>query len=119
MLKGHLYINDDVFDTLLALTVEEQSRGLMFVEEPTPIMSFCYEVPQFNTFWMKNTPAPLDIIFCLKGKIDKICYGKPFSTEIITNSNLSDLIVEMPYGTCKKLGFKSGDNIGIIKKNNL
>lgn len=115
MIHGHLYIKDDVFPTLLAVTAEEQANGLMFVEPPTPVMSFVYRSPQVNRFWMKNTPAPLDIIFCFNGKIDKICKGSPHSTEIISNHNLSDLVVELPAGTCKKLGFREGDQIGLVK----
>jgi uncharacterized membrane protein (UPF0127 family) len=115
MLQGYLYIKDYIFSTLLAISDEEKENGLMFIEPPTPVMSFIYRIPQINKFWMKNTPAPLDIVFCLNGKIDKICNGTPYSTEIITNNNLSDLVIELPEGTCKKMGFKEGDPAGLVK----
>lgn len=115
MLKGYLYVNDDIFPTLLAVSSEEQERGLMFVEPPTPIMSFVYRTPQINRFWMCHTPGPLDIVFSSNGKVNEICYGKPFSTELIGGFCPSDLVVELPYGTCDKLNIKSNDQIGLVK----
>jgi len=108
--SGKVLIGDNVFDTELAISAEEQERGLMFVKEPK-IMSFVYEQPVFNRFWMYNTPAPLDIIFSLDGKITNICKGEPFSTRLIGDYRPSDLVVEMPYGSCEKYGITTGHPI--------
>jgi len=115
MLKGHLYINDDVLPTLLAVSNEEQTAGLMFVEPPTPIMSFVYRTAQVNKFWMKATPSELDIVFSINGKITNICKGEPHSTKLIGDDFPSDLVVELPYGTCAKLNVNVGDSIGLVK----
>ena len=40
MEQGYIYISDNVFQTLLAISSEEQSLGLMFQKWPPPIMSF-------------------------------------------------------------------------------
>lgn len=96
--------------TLLALTQEEQERGLMYQQWPPPVMSFVYASPRINKFWMKSTPSPLDIVFCLNNKIMSICSGTPNSTEIIGDNRFSDLVIEFPAGTCNSFGIKVGDS---------
>jgi uncharacterized membrane protein (UPF0127 family) len=115
MEQGYIFINDNIFSTLFAISSEEQSRGLMYIDPPTPIMTFVYNKPQINKFWMSNTPAPLDIVFCHNGEITQICKGEPFSTKIIGDHKLSDLIVELPYGTVKSSNIKLNNKIGIVK----
>lgn len=115
MKEGFVYINNSVFNTLIALSAEEQSQGLMHVEWPPPVMSFIYATPTVNKFWMKNTPSPLDILFCHNNKISQICAGVPYSTNVIGNDMPSDLVVELPFGTVKSSNIKLGDSIGLIK----
>lgn len=115
MRTGFIYINENVIGSLLALSSEEQEKGLMFEPFPPPVMSFVYLHPRVNKFWMKNTPSPLDIIFSNKNKITQICKGEPYSTSTIGNNSLSDLIVEFPYGSAKDLNIKVGDTIEIVK----
>lgn len=112
--ENKLLIGNYVVPTLLAISAEEQERGLMNREWPPPVMSFIYSSPRVNRFWMKNTPSPLDIVFALNGKIMSICKGEPNSTALIGGYNFSDLVVEFPYGTCTKLGIKIGDEIKLI-----
>lgn len=103
-------------ETILAVTADEQERGLMHHAWPPPVMSFVYSKPGINRFWMKNTPSPLDIVFSLNGQITNICKGEPNSTALIGAWEPSDLVVELPYGTCEKIGINIGDNIGLINK---
>lgn len=117
MRSGYLFINNDVFQTLLAISAEEQSNGLMYIKPPTPIMSFIYDSPKINKFWMKNTPSPLDIVFCKNGKISQIHYGEPFSTRIIGNDDPSDLVIEFPIGTINNIGIKIGNFVELIDSN--
>lgn len=112
--SSYLAIADKVVPTLIAVTAEEQAQGLMNKDWPPPVMSFVYKTPCVNRFWMKNTPSPLDIIFSLGGKITAIHKGEPFSTSLIGDYTESDLVVEMPYGTCAKMGIQIGDDILII-----
>lgn len=114
--KGLISINRNIIPTYLALTAEEQQNGLMH-EKDDHIMTFVYSSPQFNSFWMKNTPNKLDIIFSLKGKVISIKKGEPFSTQLIHTNSLSDLIVELPYGKAQKFGIKIGDEISLIRNN--
>lgn len=118
METGYIYINDNVFSTLLAISRDEQSVGLMGQEWPPPIMSFIYDKPRINKFWMNNTPSPLDIVFCNNGKVSQICYGEPYSTKTIGDDNFSDLIIELPYGTIESVGIKIGHTVGIVSPTN-
>lgn len=99
--------------TVLAITHDEQEKGLMYQKWPPPVMSFVYTSPRINKFWMKNTPSPLDIVFANNDKIISICSGKPYSTELIGDNRISDLVVEFPAGTCNAYEIKVGDPIGL------
>ena len=114
MENGYIYVDSNIFPTLLAISENEQSKGLMFEPNPPPIMSFVYVKPKINKFWMKNTPSPLDIVFSCNGIITQICKGEPYSTSIIGDDKLSDLIVEFPFGTVKNVNIKLGHKIGIV-----
>jgi uncharacterized membrane protein (UPF0127 family) len=101
------------FPVLLALTQQEQERGLMYVDPPAPSMAFIYAKPKFNSFWMRSTKVPLDIVFCLNNKISSIWQGEPYSTRVIGGHEPSDLVLEFAQGTCKSYGFSAGDEISI------
>jgi uncharacterized membrane protein (UPF0127 family) len=111
--KSRLKIKDQVVSTELALTADEQALGLMHRENP-PIMTFVFGSPNLHPFWMHRTPSPLDIVFCLDGEITKICQGEPYSTQMVGGDQLSDLVVEMPRGTCQRLGIGVGDPVAIL-----
>lgn len=115
MNEGYIFVSNNVFPTLLAISEDEQSRGLMWQEAPTPVMSFIYATPKINRFWMLNTPAPLDIVFCCKGEILQICKGEPYSTEAIGSMQFSDLVIEFPFGTVESSNIKIGNKVGLIK----
>jgi uncharacterized membrane protein (UPF0127 family) len=113
--ESYLSIGNQFLPTLLAITAEEQQQGLMYRDWPPPVMSFVYSAPSINRFWMHNTPSPLDIVFSLKGEVTSIHKGEPYSTKLIGDYKFSDLVVELPYGTCKKLGIVIGDSIQLIE----
>lgn len=115
MEEGYIYIHNSVYPTLLAISEDEQSNGLMNQPWPPPIMSFVYSSPRINKFWMKSTPSPLDIVFCLEGKVAQICQGEPHSTSVIGGNNFSDLVVEFPFGTVESSGIRIGQMVGLVK----
>lgn len=115
MKTGIISIGENLFETLLAITAQEQERGLMYMEPPTPNMAFLYDRPGINKFWMANTPAPLDIVFCHAGVVTEICMGEPYSTRMVGGNKPSDLVVEFPYGTCRQSGIKLGHRIGLLR----
>jgi uncharacterized membrane protein (UPF0127 family) len=116
MKDGIVWIADQIFETLIAQTVHEHSKGLMYIDPPHPVMSFAYNYPQVNKFWMCNVKMPLDIVFCKSGKVSQIHHGEAHSTRIIGSDDFSDLVVELPFGTVKKTGIKIGDPVELIKK---
>ena len=115
MEQGYVYIHNNIFPTLLAISFDEQSQGLMHQEWPPPVMSFVYAEPRLNKFWMKNTPSPLDIIFCRNGSVLEICYGEPYSTSVIGGDHLSDLVIELPHGTVASTSIRIGHSVGLVK----
>lgn len=114
MEHGYIYIYENIIPTLIAISAEEQSHGLMHQEWPPPVMAFVYTTPGVNRFWMKNTPSPLDIVFCHNGKVSEICYGEPNSTKVV-GTQLSDLVIELPHGTVDSIGVKVGHEVGLVK----
>jgi uncharacterized protein len=115
MQNGIICLANNLFETLLAISHQEQQQGLMYVEPPVPVMTFVYATPQVNRFWMANTPSPLDIVFCHQGQVKQICYGQPYSTLMIGDHQLSDLVIELPLGTTRSCGIKLGHNVRLLK----
>lgn len=109
-----VHIGNNSFPTLIAITPEEQSKGLMYRKWPPPVMCFPYLTAGVHKFWMQNTLSPLDIIFCKDNKIVSICYGEPLSTQLIGPNIPSDLVVELPHGTVSKCGISVGDDVQLI-----
>ena len=115
MENGYIYIANNIFPTLLAISFEEQAQGLMGQEWPPPVMSFIYSQAQVNRFWMKSTPSPLDLLFCHRGEVKQICFGEPNSTAMIGDHQLSDLVVELPFGMVTSSKIKLGHQVGLVK----
>lgn len=105
-------IKGQVFETLVAVTEQEQQYGLMNRSWPPPIMVFPYKRAEVRRFWMKNTISPLDIVFCRESCVVGIFNGNPCSTALIGPNEPSDLVVELPAGTAAKLGLRLGDYVG-------
>lgn len=70
-----------------------------------------------HCFWMKNCIIPLDILFIkdkVITKIHKEC--EPCKTKDCGNfCGDGDMVLEIPSGSCDKLGFNVGDSIKIKK----
>lgn len=105
-------LKGQVFNTLVAISEEEQRIGLMYQKWPPPIMVFPYKRAGQRKFWMHNTFVPLDIIFCKSNQIIGIFTGEPLSTKLIGPSEPSDLVIELPAGKAASLGLGIGDYVG-------
>lgn len=106
-------IGKNVFATLVAVTEDEHNQGLMRKPWPPPVMSFPYNTSEIRKFWMKNTVSPLDILFCKNDTVISIHKGEPLSTQLIGPNRPSNLVVELPLGTVKKLGIEVGDSVHV------
>jgi hypothetical protein len=106
----------------VADTYEERAQGLMGREELAPDegMLFVFEYPQNATFWMKNTPIPLDIIFIAEnGTVLNIAEAVPEPG--IADADLTRYpsagealwVLEVPGGRCAELGIVPGSHAAI------
>ncbi|MBD2771497.1 DUF192 domain-containing protein [Iningainema tapete] len=78
-------IAGQTFDLEVALTPEQQAMGLMnrtFLPDNRGLL-FPFNPPQPASFWMRDTPIPLDIIFLLNGTVLDIARNlQPCLTEL-------------------------------------
>jgi uncharacterized membrane protein (UPF0127 family) len=75
-------------------------RGMLFIFEATRPVSF----------WMKNTPMPLDLLFIAEdGRIVSILGGEPFSPAIISPREPARYVLELKAGTAEREGITEGD----------
>ena len=103
------------FAVEMAVTPEEQSKGLMFRKElpEGQGMLFDFRRDQEATFWMKNTYVPLDMIFIrADGRIHRIAANTtPLSEALVSSGGPVRAVLEVVAGTAKKLGIAPGDRV--------
>jgi len=104
-----------VFGVELALTPEEQAKGLMYRRElpDRQGMLFDFKREQPTSFWMKNTYVSLDMIFIrADGRILKIAENTvPLSEALVSSGGPVRAVLEVVAGTTKKLGIAPGDRV--------
>jgi uncharacterized membrane protein (UPF0127 family) len=95
------------FDIYLAVSPQQQRRGLMFVRElpERTGMLFIHDDERSRSMWMKNTYIPLDMIFARRdGSITNIVEDTvPLSEESVTSSEPATFILELNAGTTRRL----------------
>ncbi|MCZ8134935.1 MAG: DUF192 domain-containing protein [Porphyrobacter sp.] len=103
------------FKVELAASPEAQARGLMFRTELGDFegMIFPSDTPQPRSFWMKNTPLSLDIIFIgPDGRIINIAADTvPYSLESVRSVGPASGVLELRAGRAKALGIVPGDRV--------
>jgi uncharacterized membrane protein (UPF0127 family) len=103
------------FNVELAVTEEERAKGLMFRQEldPDAGMLFLYNQDQAVTFWMKDTPLPLDMIFIASdGKITQIVrHAEPYSENLIPSNTYIRGVLEVIAGTADRYNIAPGDHV--------
>ncbi|RUU47612.1 DUF192 domain-containing protein [Mesorhizobium sp. M6A.T.Ca.TU.002.02.2.1] len=100
------------FSIEIADTSAEREAGLMFREEMADDhgMLFVFEEPRDVSFWMKNTPMPLDLIFVGQdGKVRAIKQGEPQSEAMIWPGEPVRFVLELKAGTAARGGIEDGD----------
>jgi len=100
------------FSIEIADTDAEREAGLMYRQDMADNhgMLFVFEIPQQVSFWMQNTPMPLDLIFVGQdGKIRAIKHGEPQSEAIISPGVPVRFVLELKAGTAAKDGIEYGD----------
>ena len=100
------------FRVEVAKSDAEQAKGLMFRTElgPDEGMIFPREPVDIPSFWMKNTPLPLDIIFIgTDHRILNIAANTtPYSLTPVGAVGLTGAVLEIPGGRAAQLGIVPG-----------
>lgn len=103
------------FNVEVAKDDKTRGMGLMWVDKLPEDggMLFVFPKRRFATFWMKNTPLSLDIMFIdEKGVITRIYENaEPYSQEPITSKGPALYVLEVLAGTVKKLNISKGDKV--------
>lgn len=103
------------FRVEVAASPEAQARGLMFRTElgDDEGMLFPSAVPGPRSFWMKNTPLSLDIIFIgPDGRIANIAADTvPYSLDSVSSDGPASAVLELRAGRARELGIVPGDRV--------
>lgn len=104
-----------VFRVEIADDPDERAQGLMFRKSlPADAgMLFLSGRNEVQSFWMKNTEIPLDMLFIAQdGRIvDMHERAVPFSLETISSKVPVWAVLELPGGSAARLGIKPGDRV--------
>ena len=109
-----------VFTVEVARTPEQQTRGLMFrtdIPRDGGMLFAPYPpdggAPREASFWMKNTPSPLDIVFIrADGTIARIAENTvPFSETPVDSGEPVGAVLEIHGGRTAELGIAEGDRV--------
>jgi uncharacterized membrane protein (UPF0127 family) len=104
-----------VFRVELAVTPEEQERGLMYREQLATDsgMLFVSAHPRAQTFWMKNTLIPLDMIFIGRDRkiVGIVQNAEPETLTERRVDGLSQYVLEIGGGLSARLGIRAGQQV--------
>ena len=102
------------FEIEIADTPERRARGLMFRKDLPKDrgMLFVFAETRQVSFWMQNTPLPLDLVFIGDdGVVIDTLQGEPFSTASIGPSGSSRFVLELHAGTADDVGIVAGTRL--------
>src|SRR5579871_5096665 len=103
------------FQVEVAADPDSQEKGLMFRKSMPPDagMLFDFHTPAFQTFWMKNTIMPLDMIFIrADGTISSIAPdATPYSETPIPSYEAVRAVLEINGGRAAQLGILPGQHV--------
>lgn len=95
----------------LAETDQEQAQGLMYRRSLPERggMLFTGTEPVMKSFWMRNTPLPLDILFLDEhlGVVNIVKRTTPFSDEHILSTAPAQYVLEVRAGVTDRFGIDS------------
>lgn len=118
----HLKLGSTDYSLEIAKTIPQQTQGLMNRTALCPNcgMIFVFGFDMVQTFWMKNTLIPLDMIFVDKnGKIDTILTAIPqpgiADSQLTLYKSHSPVryVIELNAGDAQKLSLRPGDILSL------
>jgi uncharacterized membrane protein (UPF0127 family) len=99
----------------LATTPDARQLGLMYRESLDPGRGMLFIFPRSapQSFWMRNTKIPLDIVFIDDaGKIVRLhARTTPFSEDSLPSGAPVRFVLEVPGGYCEQNGVHEGDTV--------
>jgi uncharacterized membrane protein (UPF0127 family) len=103
------------FDVYLAVSPQQQRRGLMFVRElpERTGMLFVYGDERYRSMWMKNTYISLDMVFARRdGSVTNIAADTvPLSEKSVTSSEPASFVLELNAGTARRLSIDENSQL--------
>jgi uncharacterized membrane protein (UPF0127 family) len=99
----------------LATTPEARQLGLMYRDQLAPGTGMLFIFPHAaeQSFWMRNTKIPLDIVYIDDaGKIVRL-YARttPYSEKSLPSGSAVRFVLEVPGGFCAEHGIREGDTV--------
>ena len=112
-------VGDKSLKVSLAITPEQQKRGLMNIQGMPPVvlpqdqgMLFVYRREEMISFWMKNTTIPLSIAFIdKKGTIIEIKDMEPGSDASVRPERPAQYALEVNRGWFTENNVRVGDKL--------
>jgi len=102
----------------VAATPQARSQGLMYRKDlgANAGMLFVFPSETEQSFWMKNTPLPLDMIFIGSDRriVGIIAEAKPFSLEARSVATPSRYVLEVHGGFCQRHAISPGDRVELV-----
>jgi len=99
----------------IADTPSRRAMGLQYRRDLAPDrgMIFLFPDETIQSFWMKNTPLPLDMIFIGSNRkiVGIVEQTKPFSLDARSVNMPSQFVLEINGGLSKRHGIKAGDSV--------
>lgn len=103
---------DVVLQAEIADTPQERARGLMFRDDfgPGDAMLFIFDKERMASFWMKNTPQSLDILYFDSDGVWINSHHRtiPYSVETLPSARPAFYVLEIAAGEAEKLGLGAG-----------
>lgn len=94
---------------------EKRQRGLMFRPPLADDRGMLFQFPRATeqSFWMRNTPSSLDIIYIdPRGRIVSIArHATPYSETPIPSNGAANGVLELRAGRADEIGAKPGDQV--------
>lgn len=112
-------IKDQSFQLEVAQTPQQQALGLMFRSElpDNRGMLFPFSSPRRASFWMKDVPVPLDMVFIYQGKVVAVITAPPCITEPCDTygpgNQIVDQVLELRGDRASEIGLQPGDTVDI------
>ena len=99
----------------IAETTEARARGLMgrVLSDFMAGMLFIFESAQPQTFWMRNTPSSLDMIFADAGGrvLNVAAHTTPMSDQLYASAGPAKYVIEAKAGFADRFGIRPGCSI--------